>query len=148
MLHIRSSGHNSSSRGAQIENLRVTDRVPGRSISCSTPDCTWNSSQTLEGGPASQKSWISSRESDPHGSHLCMAQLFSLLTHQTHLFCLNLWQLDPRLKQILQNGYIPSHSWQPDPKLHSPLLHDREALWKLYSAPHAKLHLNSSCDLD
>ena len=147
MLHIRSSGQLLISRSTNWK-LCVTATVPGQSISSSTPDCTWNSSQTLQGGPVSQKSWIFSRESDAHISHLCMAQLLSLLTHQMHIFSLNLWQLDPRLKHILQKGYIPSHSWQPDPKLHSPLLHDREAPWKLYSAPDAKLHLNGTCDSD
>lgn len=124
MLCIRSSGYNSSSQGAQIEKLCVTATAPGWNISCSTPDCTWNSSQTLQRSPASQKSWIFSRESDAHTSHLCTAQLLSLLTQQMHMVCLNLWQLNLRLKQILQKRYIPSHSWQPDPKLHSSLLHD------------------------
>lgn len=79
-----------------------------------------------------QKSPTFSRESAAHTSHLCITQLLSLFPHQMHMVCLNLGQLDPRLKQILQKRYIPSHSWQSDPKLRPPLLQDRETPWKLH----------------
>lgn len=86
------------------------------------------------GRPArrAQKSPIFSRDSAaPHFTPLHHTAPFTL-TYQIHMVCLNLGQLDPRLKQILQKRYIPSHSWQPDPKLHSPPLQEGEAAWKLH----------------
>lgn len=110
----------------------MTVTVVGQSTSCFTPDCIQNSRQTLWGGHRNLPS--SPGNPLPHTSHPCITQLLSLLTRLMQMACRNLGQLDPRLKQILQKRFIPSHSWQPDPKLHSAPLQDIEAPWK----PHLK----------
>lgn len=80
---------------------------------------------------ATEISYLFQGISCPHFTPLHHTAPFT--SHTTEAYGLpNLGQLDPRLKQILQRRYIPSHSWQLDPKLHFLPLQDREAPWKLY----------------
>lgn len=68
----------------------------------------------------------------PHFTPLHHTAPFISHILNAYMVCLNLGQLDPRQEQIVQKRHIPSHSWQPDPKLHFPPLQDREAPWKLH----------------
>lgn len=129
-MHAKQCSPKSSSQGAQIKTLMCDSHSswPERILLYS-----WlHPKQQTDPSRRPQKSHIFARESAAHTSHLCITQVLSLLTHWMHMVCLNLGQLDPRLKQILQKRYIPSHSWQPDLKLHFPPLQDREAPWKLH----------------